>query len=208
MSDSTKSRTKNKILATAHKLFAQKGVHAVGIREIAKEAGVNIAAINYHFLNKENLYHHTIERSIQTMTDATTKIYSNLNSPTTEALSIEMFKYFVSDIDNLKTAYKLFLDTQTLPEMMNAEDDVIGPPGGRFFFETLKQETASESQDDIIWAVRSIFSLLLHKALMVGNKCVSEKYAREGNLEKTIMEDIIRLIKIIKEELKTPRYPF
>lgn len=200
--------TKEKILGSAHKLFAQKGVHAVGIREIAKDAGVNIAAINYHFLNKENLYQETIKSSIQTMTNATTKIYNRLDPATTESLSIELFKYFVSDIDNLKTAYKLFLDSKRFPDMMNKEDDIIGPPGGRFFFDTLQKETGCKNQDDVIWAVRTIFSLVFHKALMVGNECISAKHARGGDVEKTMTQDLLRLIKLIQDELKMQRYPF
>ena len=40
--------TKIKILQIAHKLFAEKGKNGVGVREIAKAADVNVAAINYH----------------------------------------------------------------------------------------------------------------------------------------------------------------
>ena len=200
--------TKGKILSCAHKLFVEKGVHAVGIREIAKDAGVNIAAINYHFLNKENLYQETIKSSIQVMTSATTKIYNRLDPVSTETLSIELFKYFVDDVDNLKTAYKLFLDSKRFPDMMDKEDDIIGPPGGRFFFDTLQKETGCENQDDVIWAVRTIFSLLFHKALMVGNNCISTKHARDEDVEKTTINDLLRLIKLIKDELKEQRYPF
>ena len=44
--------TKMKILKAADLLFAVKGFAGVSIREIAQEADVNLAAINYHFQNK------------------------------------------------------------------------------------------------------------------------------------------------------------
>jgi len=47
---------KERILDEAEALFAQKGYHAVTIREIIKAARCNLAAVNYHFGNKENLY--------------------------------------------------------------------------------------------------------------------------------------------------------
>jgi len=47
--------TKQAIIEAAGELFAESGVDAVGIRTIAEKAGVNIAAVNYHFGNKENL---------------------------------------------------------------------------------------------------------------------------------------------------------
>ena len=48
--------TKQRILDTAERLFAEKGYDAVGIREITTKARCNISAINYHFGNKKNLY--------------------------------------------------------------------------------------------------------------------------------------------------------
>lgn len=45
--------TKSKILQAAIDIIGQKGDFT--IREIAEEAGVNVAAINYHFGNKNNL---------------------------------------------------------------------------------------------------------------------------------------------------------
>ncbi|MFA5522963.1 MAG: TetR/AcrR family transcriptional regulator [Tissierellales bacterium] len=45
--------TEEKILSTAIELYPIKG--DITIREIAKRAGVNVAAINYHFTNKDNL---------------------------------------------------------------------------------------------------------------------------------------------------------
>ena len=48
--------TRERILDKAEALFAQKGYQAVGVREITKAACCNLAAVNYHFGNKENLY--------------------------------------------------------------------------------------------------------------------------------------------------------
>ncbi len=48
--------TKKKILKAACKIFAKKGFKATRIAEICKEAGVNVAAVNYYFGDKVNLY--------------------------------------------------------------------------------------------------------------------------------------------------------
>lgn len=59
-SDSERARlmpaTKKRILASATKLFAQKGFDGVGIREICKEANANICMISYFWGEKEGLY--------------------------------------------------------------------------------------------------------------------------------------------------------
>lgn len=54
--------TQEAILEATHKLLKEKG--NVTIKEIADEAFVNIAAINYHFRSKDDLLQIVIERSI------------------------------------------------------------------------------------------------------------------------------------------------
>lgn len=50
--------TKNNILSSAGKLFAERGFDAVTMREIAKEAGCSHTTIYIHFKDKETLLHH------------------------------------------------------------------------------------------------------------------------------------------------------
>lgn len=47
---------KDRILDTAEALFAENGYYAVSVRQITTEARCNLAAVNYHFGNKKNLY--------------------------------------------------------------------------------------------------------------------------------------------------------
>jgi len=49
-------QTKEDLLRAATELFAAKGFRAIKVSEICRKAKVNIAAINYHFTSKENLY--------------------------------------------------------------------------------------------------------------------------------------------------------
>ena len=48
--------TRDRLLDEAENLFAQRGYHAVSVRAITKAAESNLAAVNYHFGNKQNLY--------------------------------------------------------------------------------------------------------------------------------------------------------
>lgn len=54
--DNDRKVTRERLLDKAEALFAQNGYHAVSIREITKVARCNLAAVNYHFGNKQNLY--------------------------------------------------------------------------------------------------------------------------------------------------------
>ena len=48
--------TSMSLLDAACEIFAQKGYRDTTIAEISEKAGANIAAVNYHFRNKETLY--------------------------------------------------------------------------------------------------------------------------------------------------------
>ncbi|MFK7740342.1 MAG: TetR/AcrR family transcriptional regulator [Planctomycetota bacterium] len=47
--------TKETILDAAEKLFAERGFEATSLRQLTAEAGVNLAAVNYHFGSKDDL---------------------------------------------------------------------------------------------------------------------------------------------------------
>src|SRR5271165_1004670 len=57
-------RARSRILDTAEDLFAREGPAAVTLRSIAAAAQVNVAAVNYYFGSKENLFEEMFLRRI------------------------------------------------------------------------------------------------------------------------------------------------
>src|SRR5690606_41988824 len=57
--------TVERILDTAEVLFAQKGFAETSLRAITSKAGVNLAAVNYHFGSKEALIQAVFERFLR-----------------------------------------------------------------------------------------------------------------------------------------------
>lgn len=54
--------TKESIMSAAMRLFAEKGLKLVTVREICKAAHVNVALVGYYFRNKGGLYQACVER--------------------------------------------------------------------------------------------------------------------------------------------------
>jgi TetR/AcrR family transcriptional regulator, regulator of cefoperazone and chloramphenicol sensitivity len=54
------TETRSRLLRAAAHLFGERGFNHVSVREICKEAGTNVAAVNYHFRDKLGLYRELI----------------------------------------------------------------------------------------------------------------------------------------------------
>lgn len=69
--------TEEKIIAAARKLFTQKGFSATKTRDIAEEAGINLALLNYYFRSKQNLFQIIIEEKFDQLFGVINPILSN-----------------------------------------------------------------------------------------------------------------------------------
>jgi AcrR family transcriptional regulator len=98
--------TSSRILSTATRLFAAQGYDGTSTKDICEKAGVNIAAIHYHFGSKENLYHSIIEQFATERLDFARK---TLQSP--------------QNVDDFKVRLEIFL-RQTLETMIKQKDIV------------------------------------------------------------------------------------
>ncbi|MDO1527279.1 TetR family transcriptional regulator [Fulvimonas sp. R45] len=59
--------TKDRILAAAESLFAQRGFEGASLRQLTAAAGVNLAAVNYHFGSKERLVEEVFRRRLDAL---------------------------------------------------------------------------------------------------------------------------------------------
>lgn len=62
--------TRGRILAVAQEVFAEKGYHEATVEDICSRAKSNIAAINYHFGSKEELYAQVWRRAFDEANEA------------------------------------------------------------------------------------------------------------------------------------------
>ncbi|RXK86583.1 TetR/AcrR family transcriptional regulator [Filimonas effusa] len=102
--------TEEKIMEAARKVFTQKGYAATRTRDIAEEAGINLALLNYYFRSKEKLFQQVMGEKLQQLFGVILSIINN------EALSLE------EKIETLAENYiNLLIENPELPLFVLSE---------------------------------------------------------------------------------------
>ncbi|MBD3271367.1 MAG: TetR family transcriptional regulator [Elusimicrobia bacterium] len=192
--------TKQKILQAGKKLFAEKGLNGTSTREIAHEAGVNLAGLHYHFQSKQHLYDE-VAKSIFLEFEHQIETIKNEQQWDTESFSVRMLELLFTDdcrfIESLRILTAGSID-KYVPEslgnkMINYgnESYVIG--------DLIAHETSRDNKDEkVMWAVRVIMSFLKLNGLRY-------HLTRKTQLEipRSVFEQDVRtLVRVIINELK------
>ena len=122
--------TEEKIIAAARTIFTKKGFSATRTRDIAEEAGINLALLNYYFRSKENLFNIIIEEKFVQLFGMINPILSD------EKVSLE------EKIETLVTHYTdLLLSNEDLPMFVLNELKT-----SEYIFDTVLQNARMLSQ--------------------------------------------------------------
>ena len=86
--------TEDKILLAASKVFTEKGFSGTRTRDIAEEAGINLALLNYYFRTKEKLFEQVMKVKIVLLFGQIIPIVSNEKTTLEEKIDLASVKYF------------------------------------------------------------------------------------------------------------------
>jgi AcrR family transcriptional regulator len=92
--------TEEKIKAAARKIFTQKGFAATRTRDIAEEAGINLALLNYYFRSKEKLFEMVMRENIHLFLGAILEKINSNPRPFEEQLDIIVSSYIDMLLEN------------------------------------------------------------------------------------------------------------
>ena len=76
--DATSADTKTRILDAAEQLFMEHGFEATSLRSLTSAASVNLAAVNYHFGSKEELFQAVLTRRLDPMNQERIELLTRL----------------------------------------------------------------------------------------------------------------------------------
>ncbi len=193
-------------MEAARVLFADQGYEGTSVREIAKSANVNVASVNYHFSSKENLFQEILKAGDLGCSQEL-KAMLDKHSGDLEETLVDLFRYFVENSHDLMSHMKMMMSAQHSHKVVSegSEDGIYGPPGGMLISEVLKSLAPQARDEDIYWALKSLFSQVTHLAIVYSCCTKTNKdlpFASFEDLERNIR----RTTKIIISELIEPRH--
>ena len=140
------NETEQKILTAAMKVFKEKGFDAARTRDIAAEAGLTHALINYHFGNKENLFNIVMK---QTLVNFSNHMVDILNNPATTykekiSILIDNFNHLITHDPQLVEFFltQIINNRDVFAKEVNPKEKILGS----LFFKQLIEGGYSHEQ--------------------------------------------------------------
>jgi len=204
------AKTRERILDSAEKLFAKKGLKHTSVRDITGAAKAHLAAVNYHFRSKDGLLREVVERRIVPLNrerlrllDSATKRFGKKAVPVESALhallSPAVKLYFerphflriagqiASDPDD--EVYKIFL--------LHFQEVFSG------FKEVFTESLPYIEDEEIMWRMHFLMGAMIHTwTNHTGLERLSGGVCRLSDEEETIN----RLIAFCAAGLRAPTY--
>ena len=202
--------TKTKILDVAEKLFAEIGIQATSIRQIVKEAGVNVASLHYHFGSKEAVIHQIITRRLQPINEQKVKRLDQLEeklngkSPDLE----EVLRAFIEPhiqmqkvaADKVKILMKLMVQIEDDAHKLEVMKDPVFMNTFNRYLTTLHTVLPHLSRAELIWRFK--FMIFSMHAIMVQHPIPADTNVE--NKKESIDELLNYVITFLKAGLKAP----
>ncbi len=151
---------RSRIIAAAEALFAKKGLHGASLREIAREASINVNLVCYYFPEKEDLFNAVVDlRAAQLnaardqMLDALDEAYTPASPPVEKIIHSLIHPFFQLRAEDASgwSAWTQLLNRETGTDVWNrAMARNLAPVLRRYLF-TLHRAIPSAKRADILF---------------------------------------------------------
>ncbi|MDZ4771760.1 MAG: CerR family C-terminal domain-containing protein [Planctomycetota bacterium] len=118
--------TRDRLLDAAADIFATSGFRAATVREICTRAAANIAAVHYHFGDKETLYREVLERVLRAALVEFPPDHGLPRNPTTrDRLHAFVHSFLLRVLSTEKSSRLMKLMTREMAEPTGALDQLV-----------------------------------------------------------------------------------
>ncbi|MBO0793099.1 MAG: TetR/AcrR family transcriptional regulator [Ktedonobacteraceae bacterium] len=162
------STTKEIIIEAAEQLFATYGFAATSLRQITATAGVNLAAVNYHFRSKAALIDMVLQRMLVPLAEARLhnleRITAEATIPSLEEALRAYYLPFFELLDNRSAVGQRY--RQIFGRLANESNEEIRKSVAHYltpvieqYFSLLQQIVPHLSPDEFAWRFRAMHEI-------------------------------------------------
>ena len=162
--------TKERIVRAAEILFAKEGYAGTSLRQITESAGVNIAAVNYHFGSKENLLIEILDRVVGPINGERLQLLDEAQAEGTPDITAVLTAFLLPDLHVLD---ELRSRDPALPRFvarMYSEDSELmtGVMGRQFaetqtrFYTAFGSALPELSSEEMAWRLNCIVGIVVY----------------------------------------------
>ncbi len=201
--------TKTLIMDVAEKLFAEKGIDATSTRAIISEAGVNLAAINYHFGSKEGLLKAVILRIVGKINDERLSQLNLLEANNQNPAINDIILAFLSPVakitkeqpHRIKYLIRLMGQIQSDPEKFQQIANEHFAEVGMRFNAAIKTAIPHLSDTEVMWRFKFMLGAM---HMMVVRLPLPEQIAERGDQPEDINQVIAYVVQFVSAGFKAP----
>lgn len=152
--------TEEKIKHAAEKVFMEKGSSGARTRDIAEEAGMNLALLNYYFRSKENLFSLIMMEKLKVFFDVIIEILKDTEISLTEKLPRLVNKYTDLLITQPDLPMFLLSELKQNPDFF-AEKLNVKEKLHQEVFKALEKETNLQAKEEMVQMLVTFLGMTL-----------------------------------------------
>jgi AcrR family transcriptional regulator len=193
---SSSIETKEQIITVAERLFAEHGFVGTTLRNVVSGAGVNIAAVHYHFGSKEELFRAVVARFAHPVVEQELNLLSALKArndlPSVEAILLAMLKpsleILSQDEDTLLIRAKFMGRCRTEPEPFQSIAYEEFAPATEAFLDVLQRVLPEQSRSQLGWKLDLVITALIRILMEAGKPYALLKTSDPEDIQATIQQ--------------------
>jgi AcrR family transcriptional regulator len=193
---SSSIETKEQIITVAERLFAEHGFVGTTLRNVVSEAGVNIAAVHYHFGSKEELFRAVVARFAHPVVEQELNLLSALKArndlPSVEAILLAMLKpsleILSQDEDTRLIRAKFMGRCRTEPEPFQSIAYEEFAPATEAFLDVLQRVLPEQSRSQLGWKLDLVITALIRILMEAGKPYALLKTSDPEDIQATIQQ--------------------
>lgn len=180
--------TEEKIKNAARRIFQQKGYAGTRTRDIAEEAGINLALLNYYFRSKERLFDLIMTESLQEFFQSLRSVFDDPTTDFDEKIRRIVENYIDKLTANPNLPIFILSELRSHPEELIKKTDVKKAFLNSVFIQQLEDEIEAKR----VKPIKSLHFIMNMLGMTVFPFIASPMIKGMGNIDQTEFENLMQ----------------